>query len=48
MPNGQEYRAYKLDRLNSCGFKIKTNIKEGLTNTANWFEKNINNLRKFK
>jgi GDP-L-fucose synthase len=39
-PNGQDYRAYDLSKLNSTGFKNMYSIKEGLKETWEWYSKN--------
>jgi GDP-L-fucose synthase len=39
-PNGQDYRAYDLSKLNSTGFKNIYSIKEGLKETWDWYSKN--------
>ena len=41
-PNGQDYRAYDLSKINRINFQCKYSIKDGLNETWNWFEK-INN-----
>lgn len=38
-PNGQDYRAYDLTKLNSIGFKCKFNLKVALAETWSWYEK---------
>jgi GDP-L-fucose synthase len=42
-PNGQDYRAYDLVKLNSTGFHCKYSIKDGLEETWNWYVKNSSN-----
>jgi len=37
-PNGQDYRAYDLSRLNATGFECKYDMKKGLTETWNWYK----------
>jgi GDP-L-fucose synthase len=37
-PNGQDYRAYDLNKLNSTGFKCKYDLKTALSETWNWYE----------
>jgi GDP-L-fucose synthase len=37
-PNGQDYRAYDLSKLNAAGFSCKYNIEQGLKETWNWYE----------
>jgi GDP-L-fucose synthase len=39
-PNGQDYRAYDLSKINSIGFKIKFTIYEGLKETWDWYCEN--------
>lgn len=39
-PNGQDYRAYDLSKLNSTGFKNRYSIKDGLKETWEWYSKN--------
>ena len=36
-PNGQDYRAYDLSKINSIGFKCNYSIYEGLQETWNWY-----------
>ncbi len=36
-PNGQDYRAYDLSRINEAGFKSKYSIREGLRETWDWY-----------
>jgi GDP-L-fucose synthase len=36
-PNGQDYRAYDLSRLNAAGFSCKYEIERGLEETWNWY-----------
>lgn len=36
-PNGQDYRAYDLTRINSIDFKCSYSIKEGLQETWDWY-----------
>lgn len=37
-PNGQDYRAYDLSRLDTTGFECKYDMKRGLTETWNWYK----------
>lgn len=39
-PNGQDYRAYDLSKINSINFKTKFSIEEGLEKTWNWYNEN--------
>ena len=45
-PNGQEFRAYRLDRLMSLGFSPKVNLRDGLEMTFRWYSNNIASTRK--
>lgn len=36
-PNGQDYRAYDLSKINSIGFETKYSIEQGLKETWNWY-----------
>ncbi|MGR3702796.1 MAG: GDP-L-fucose synthase family protein [Paracoccaceae bacterium] len=36
-PNGQDYRAYELSRLNGLGFVSQYSLEEGLRETWDWF-----------
>jgi GDP-L-fucose synthase len=36
-PNGQDYRAYDLSKINSIGFECEYSIREGLTETWEWY-----------
>jgi len=36
-PNGQDYRAYDLSKINSIGFKCNYSINDGLKETWNWY-----------
>lgn len=36
-PNGQDYRAYDLSKINSIGFETKFTIKQGLRETWDWY-----------
>ncbi len=45
-PNGQDYRAYNLDKLFQAGFEPKFTLKEGLEKTVRWFSENINSVRR--
>ena len=36
-PNGQDYRAYDLEKINNIGFKCAYSIKEGLSETWDWY-----------
>ena len=40
-PNGQDYRAYDLRKINSIGFQCKYDIKEGLQETWDWYPRTI-------
>lgn len=40
MPNGQEYRAYDLSKLNALGFSTKFSLHEGIQKTWNWYCEN--------
>jgi GDP-L-fucose synthase len=42
-PNGQDYRAYDLKKLNLNGFKYDYSIKEGIKETWEWYLENIKN-----
>lgn len=39
-PNGQDYRAYELSRLDGTGFKCRYTMKAGLKETWDWFSAN--------
>ena len=39
-PNGQDYRAYDLQKLNALGFKSQNSLRDGLNKTWKWY-KNI-------
>lgn len=39
-PNGQDYRAYDLTKINLIGFKCQYTIKQGLEETWAWYLKN--------
>lgn len=39
-PNGQDYRAYDLSKINSIGFQTKHSIFEGLKETWDWYCEN--------
>ena len=45
-PNGQDYRAYDLTKLDSTGFEAKYNLKKGLEITWNWFCENQKEIRR--
>lgn len=45
-PNGQDYRAYDLTKLDSTGFEAQYNLRKGLEITWNWFCENQNLIRK--
>lgn len=45
-PNGQDYRAYDLTKLQSTGFQAKHNLAKGLKITWDWFCENQNEIRK--
>lgn len=36
-PNGQDYRAYDLSRINSIDFRCQYSIRQGLEETWNWY-----------
>jgi len=36
-PNGQDYRAYDLSRLESTGFRCAFSIEQGLQETWDWY-----------
>lgn len=36
-PNGQDYRAYDLSKINSIDFETKSSIKQGLQDTWDWY-----------
>lgn len=40
MPNGQEFRAYNLDRLFALGFVAETTLREGVEQTYEWYSRN--------
>lgn len=44
-PNGQEYRAYDLSKLNSIGFKPQYPLEKGLKITWDWFCENQDRIR---
>lgn len=39
-PNGQDHRAYNLNKLQAAGFKSKYSIQEGLKKTWSWYQGN--------
>jgi GDP-L-fucose synthase len=39
-PNGQDYRAYELTKINSIGFKCQHTIRQGLEETLAWYATN--------
>lgn len=39
-PNGQDYRAYDLTKINSIGFQCDHSIRQGLEETWAWYEEN--------
>jgi GDP-L-fucose synthase len=41
-PNGQDYRAYDLEKINSIGFNCEFTIRRGLEKTWDWYTKNSN------
>jgi GDP-L-fucose synthase len=45
-PNGQEFRAYRLDRLMGLGFKPKVDLRTGLDLTFRWYAENAATARK--
>jgi GDP-L-fucose synthase len=40
-PNGQDYRAYDLSRIQSVGFTCKYSIRQGLEETWAWYAANV-------
>ncbi len=42
-PNGQDYRAYDLKKINSIGFSCQYTIRQGLEETLEWYAKNYKN-----
>ncbi len=45
-PNGQEFRAYRLDRLMALGFRPQVNLRSGLEQTYYWYANNVQTARK--
>jgi GDP-L-fucose synthase len=45
-PNGQEFRAYRLDRLMDLGYQPKVNLRQGLEQTFRWYAQNAATARK--
>jgi len=45
MPNGQEFRAYDLGRLNSLGFVAETTLRDGVAETFEWYSRNVDLVR---
>ena len=45
-PNGQEFRAYRLDSLMNLGFKAKVDLRTGLAQTFSWYAENAATVRK--
>lgn len=45
-PNGQEFRAYRLDRLMDLGFKAEVDLRTGLDQTFRWYSENFATARK--
>lgn len=45
-PNGQEFRAYRLDRLMDLGFQAKVDLRTGLELTFRWYADNAPTARK--
>jgi GDP-L-fucose synthase len=45
-PNGQDYRAYDLSKLNATGFSCNYSIKDGLKETWDWYVNNGSNEEK--
>jgi GDP-L-fucose synthase len=41
-PNGQDYRAYDLTKINSISFSCQNTIKQGLEETWEWYKNSIN------
>ena len=41
-PNGQDYRAYDLNKINSTGFDCQFTIRQGIEKTWDWYCKNSN------
>lgn len=44
-PNGQEFRAYRLDRLMDLGFRAKVDLRTGLDLTFRWYAENAATAR---
>ena len=40
-PNGQDYRAYDLSKIDSIGFKCKYSIRQGLEETWEWYSRQM-------
>ncbi len=45
-PNGQEFRAYRLDRLMTLGFRPKVDLRSGLKQVFRWYAENVATARK--
>jgi GDP-L-fucose synthase len=45
-PNGQEYRAYDLAKLDALGFRTSTTLEQGLKKTYDWYAENHSVARK--
>jgi GDP-L-fucose synthase len=45
-PNGQDYRAYNLDKLSETGFKPNVCLREGLEKTYAWYKEHADKARK--
>lgn len=44
-PNGQEYRAYDLQKITNAGFKPQVSFVDGITKTYRWYEQNHRKAR---
>jgi GDP-L-fucose synthase len=42
-PNGQDYRAYNLSKIDSIGFKCQYSIRQGIEQTWSWYCKHAGN-----
>lgn len=45
-PNGQDYRAYDLSKLQNAGFKATVSLREGLQTTYDWYVSNVSAARR--
>ena len=43
-PNGQDYRAYDLSRIQSIGFSCQHSIRQGLEETWSWYTRSVEGL----